>query len=586
MAGHAAAYFRVVAVDFDGTLAEGAVGDATLAALASARARQLRIVLVTGRILDELREDFPQFDDYVDAVVAENGGVLAVGGGIRRLAAPVGSAVSEDLAARGVAHRCGLVLLACAVADERAVSEVIRDHGLDCQLVRNRGELMVLPAGVTKGTGLAAALGVLGLSPHNAIGVGDAENDHSLLDACEVGVAVANAVESLRAHADVVLPQRAGEGVAELLTGPLLDGRAPLHPRRWRVRLGVDDQGDVVTIPASQLNVVICGSSGAGKSYLAGLVLEELVELGYSVVVCDPEGDHHGLGELRGVYATGGDEARLADPADVVRLLRHGCSSVVADLSHLGPADQATYAARLACEVEAHRAAVGLPQWFALDEAHGPLGRNAEARRLIDPAGQGYLLVTWQPTDLSADALAAVDAVVALGSPEPESQFVDLAAAVAGLPRSDIARLLTGPCGRAVLASRDHPHQAVAFTIGTRATPHLRHLHKYDQRGVEPARQFRFLAGTAAPTGAIAANLAELEAELGRCGDEVLRHHCPRGDFSRWVADVFLDQPLAAALRAAEAGLAAGSHQALVDQVRLTLIAALQERHLHLRPTT
>ncbi len=98
--------------------------------------------------------------------------------------------MSAALSARGVAHRSGQVLVACAAADEPAALEVIRELGLDCQLVRNRGELMILPAGVTKGTGLLAALGELGLSPHNAIGVGDAENDHSLLDACEIGVAV------------------------------------------------------------------------------------------------------------------------------------------------------------------------------------------------------------------------------------------------------------------------------------------------------------------------------------------------------------------------------------------------------------
>ena len=77
--------------------------------------------------------------------------------------------------------------------------------GLDCQLVRNRSVLMILPAGVTKGTGLLEALAVVGLSRHNAIGLGDAENDHSLLDVCEVGVAVANAVDAIRAHADIVL---------------------------------------------------------------------------------------------------------------------------------------------------------------------------------------------------------------------------------------------------------------------------------------------------------------------------------------------------------------------------------------------
>ena len=62
---------------------------------------------------------------------------------------------------------------------------------------------MILPAGVTKGSGLLEALGELGLSQHNTIGVGDAENDHSLLEVCEIGVAVANAVDAIRAHADV-----------------------------------------------------------------------------------------------------------------------------------------------------------------------------------------------------------------------------------------------------------------------------------------------------------------------------------------------------------------------------------------------
>lgn len=488
--------------------------------------------------------------------------------------------MSAGLAARGVAHRRGQVLLACAAADEPAASEVIRELGLDCQLVRNRGELMILPAGVTKGTGLTAALGVLGLSRHNAVGVGDGENDHSLLDACEVGVAVANAVGAIRAHADVVLGQPDGAGVAELLRGPLLAGRACLHSRRWQLVLGTDDGGAAVTLPASQLNIVICGNTGDGKSYLTGLLLEQLIGLGYCVVACDPEGDHRGLGTLPGVYVTGGAENRLTNPADVVRLLRQGYASVVADLSHLDAAGQAGYEARLAGETEAHRTATGLPQWVALDEAHRPVGRNGAARRLINPAGKGYLLVTWQPGELSADALAAVDAVITLGSPEPASPFVDLTAAVAGLPRSAVARLLAGPPGRAVLAWRQRPGEAVAFAPGSRSTPHLRHAHKYGHCGVEPAHRFHFRSEPGMPTGAVAGNLTELEAELTSCEESVLRHHCPAGDFSRWVSDVFHDRALAASIRVAEGSLPSRCPSAVVEQVRLALIAALQERRL------
>jgi len=578
-APQAPGYFRAVALDYDGTLADGQVRPDTAAALAEARARQIRVILVTGRIVSELLAVFPDALDQVDAIVAENGAVLATRAGVRLLAVPVGGAVSAGLDSRGIAHRTGQVLVACAAADEAGASEVIRALGLDCRLVRNRGELMILPAGVTKGAGLRAALDDLGLSRHNAIGVGDAENDHSLLDACEVGVAVANAVDALRAHADVVLTRPDGAGVAELLRGPLLAGGGCLHSRRWQLILGTDDLGRAVPLPASQLNVAVCGGTGGGKSYLAGLILEQLVRLGYSLVIFDPEGDHRGLGKLHGVFVTGGQQDGLAEPADVVRLLRNGYSSVVVDVSHLAVDRQASYATRLAGEIEAHRAATGLPQWVVVDEAHGPFGRTGTARAMFNSAAKGYLLITWKPEELSADALASLDAVLALGSPCPDSTFVDLTAAVAGMPRADIARLLDGPSGRAVLAWRQHPRQPVAFTVGSRVTPHLRHEHKYGQAGVEPARRFHFRSGPGAPTGAVAANLGQLEAELAGCDEGVLRHHCPGHDFSRWVADVFHDGLLAADLAAAEGALADQGPDALVEQVRLALIRVLQDRY-------
>jgi signal transduction histidine kinase len=141
VAEQAPTYFRVVAVDFDGTLADGPVAPGTLAVLAEARARQVRVILVTGRIMSELRTVFPQVDDYVDAVVTENGAVLADSAGIRRLDAPVSRAVCAGLAARDVAHRCGQVLMARAAADEPTASGVIRELGLDCQFAQDRDRI-------------------------------------------------------------------------------------------------------------------------------------------------------------------------------------------------------------------------------------------------------------------------------------------------------------------------------------------------------------------------------------------------------------------------------------------------------------
>ena len=61
---------------------------------------------------------------------------------------------------------------------------------------------MILPSGINKATGLAAALDEMGLSAHNVVGIGDAENDHAFLRAVGYGVAVANALPKLKETAD------------------------------------------------------------------------------------------------------------------------------------------------------------------------------------------------------------------------------------------------------------------------------------------------------------------------------------------------------------------------------------------------
>ena len=83
---------------------------------------------------------------------------------------------------------------------------------------------MALPSGVTKGSGLAAALIRLGVEPEHTIGVGDAENDEALLRTCGLAVAVANALPSVKQIADIVTANPYGAGVAELIDR-LLAGR-------------------------------------------------------------------------------------------------------------------------------------------------------------------------------------------------------------------------------------------------------------------------------------------------------------------------------------------------------------------------
>ena len=100
---------------------------------------------------------------------------------------------------------------------EAAVIETIRDMGLELQVIFNKGAVMILPSGVNKATGLHSALRRLQIAPDNVIGVGDAENDHALLAACGLAVAVSNALPSLKEKAHIVTVADHGDGVVELI---------------------------------------------------------------------------------------------------------------------------------------------------------------------------------------------------------------------------------------------------------------------------------------------------------------------------------------------------------------------------------
>jgi hydroxymethylpyrimidine pyrophosphatase-like HAD family hydrolase len=211
--------YKVLACDYDGTVArDGLMDTATAAALLRLRTSGRKIVLVTGRRLDELLTVCADLSPF-DLVVAENGAILSTPSSrdVVALAEPPPPGFVEALRDRGVTDLAvGTVVIATWHPHTQAVLDTIRDLGLALQVVFNKGAVMILPAGVDKATGLAAALARLGLSPQAAVAVGDAENDQALLAACACGVAVANALPALRERADLVTAADHGAGVAEL----------------------------------------------------------------------------------------------------------------------------------------------------------------------------------------------------------------------------------------------------------------------------------------------------------------------------------------------------------------------------------
>ncbi len=297
-------YVIALATDYDGTLAEdGIVSRATIGALERFRETGRRLIMVTGRELPELRETFPRLDLF-DQVVAENGALLydPANQSERLLAGAASQDLFEALKSKGVAPlSAGRCIIATREPHHITALEEIRRLGLELEIIFNKGAVMVLPSGVNKATGLAAALGELGLSQHNVVGIGDAENDHAFLQFCGCDVSVANALPALRDRTYLVMKHPRGRGVGEIIDLIISDDGAFMPEERHSIVLGKKDDEEVA-LPAFGKTVLIAGHSGTGKSTTATALTEEMVQKGFQFCVFDPEGDYR---ELHGAVCIG-----------------------------------------------------------------------------------------------------------------------------------------------------------------------------------------------------------------------------------------------------------------------------------------
>lgn len=212
--------WAALACDYDGTLASGGrVRPKTLEALAQVQHSRRKLVLVTGRELDDLFGIFPMIALF-DRVVAENGAVL-YDPATREHRLLASRPPREFLAALHEREldplSVGYAIVATLRGRRRAVSRVIEEMGLPLRLILNKRSLMVLPQGVNKATGLMAALREIGVAPEETVGVGDAENDEDFLALCGYSAAVGNALPELKQKVDMVTSGHHGEGVVELV---------------------------------------------------------------------------------------------------------------------------------------------------------------------------------------------------------------------------------------------------------------------------------------------------------------------------------------------------------------------------------
>lgn len=546
---------KALALDYDGTIAhEGRIVPEARAGIAGARKHGLTVLIVTGRTIRDLRSVVGDLT-FVDAVVAENGAVVVfpASGRSNVLHEPPSSEFLEELRRRGIQFEVGEVVIEAEASASPAALEAIRNREQPLALHFNRSRMMILPQGISKATGLAVALDALRLSSHNVLAIGDAENDHELLRFVEVGVAVEWGSPALKSSADEIL---IGNGPAAV--GPYIDGLVSemrehrslriRRPRR-RLLLGTTSGDERISLAVAGRNVLVTGDPRSGKSWVAGLLCEQLILFGYSVCVIDPEGDYSGLEALPRVSVVGGDNPPPR-PHELLRLLRHPDRSIVLDLCQLTHREKVAYLREVLPQIALVRQLTGLPHRILIDEAHYFL-HDAEMRQILSVAAGDCTVVTYQASSLHPDVIKSADVILISRATDPQ-QVAILAETVGAGGESEhwteILKDLAVDEVALLPGAEESCGQLRRIRLVQRLTSHVRHRAKYIDVPVAEHHAFVFSQSNRTIR---ARTLKEFIKVLGDTGT-MIHDYLRQGDFSKWIADVFGDRQLATTLRRLE----------------------------------
>jgi hydroxymethylpyrimidine pyrophosphatase-like HAD family hydrolase len=533
-----------LASDYDGTLAhDGQVLPTTIEVLKRVSASGRKVVLATGRTVDSLLSVFPEVSLF-DLVVAENGAVLYNPSTKthRALTHPPIPGFVTELQRRGV-HPIdvGECIVATWRPHEVEVLDVIRSQGLELQVIFNKDAVMILPSGVNKGTGLRAALDQLGLSPHNTLGVGDAENDHAFLGICEYSVAVANALAPLKEHADMVTAASNGLGVEEIIGKLLADDLASLtsEVKRHNIFLGRTPDGKDFGFAPYDSRMIVAGPSGGGKSTIVTAMLERLIESQYQVCVLDPEGDYD---DFDMCVALGGSD-RVPAVSEIMKLLKNGRESISVNLLGVPLTDRPAYFVSLLPRLQELRAQTGRPHWLVVDEAHHLLPAEWDSMSLSVPKDLGnFVLITVHPDRLAPVLRSDVNLVIVIG-PDP-AQIVREVNPEAGRDLDSLAFAHLEARSGDMLVWKADTGEATRVKLEPAKTDLRRHKRKYatGELGEDKSFYFRGLDGK---MNIRIQNLTLFTQIAEGIDDETWLYHLRRHDYSAWLREVIKDGAIA-----------------------------------------
>jgi hypothetical protein len=423
----------------------------------------------------------------------------------------------------------------------------------------------VLPSGVNKATGLCAALDELGLSRHNAVAIGDAENDHALLQTCECGVVVSNALQPLKDKADLVTKGDHGRGVAELIDHMLADDLAAVVALERR-RILVGHEGDrEICIDPYAANILVCGTSGSGKSTFTQAVLERLSRASYQFAIIDPEGD---FTTFESANVLGGPQREpLLD--EIIDVMRDPHDNVVVNLLGVALDHRPEFFMKLLHAFSELRVRTGRPHWVVVDEAHHLMPSTWAPVEGVPLRPHGTIYLTVHPGSVAKQILETIDTVVVLGSDPDETIREFCEGAGCTKPKR---------CGKDKLATGT----ALFWEVGSKRAPIIRteqpknertrHSRKYTEGNLGHSRSFYF-RGRDGKLNLKAHNLI-LFLQMGDgVDDETWMFHLQNGDVAHWLRAEVKDPALADEVEAI-----AKSPRAPVE-TRAAVRAAIEKRY-------
>jgi len=564
-------HYLALAVDYDGTLAtDGKVASPTLKALKRIKGSGRKLILVTGRELEDLIEVFPEVDLF-DHVLVENGALHYEP--IRKRETKLAPKADVTLAERLRKLRVkplsvGRTIIATRQPHEIEVVESIRKLGLELQVIFNQGAVMVLPPGINKESGLRHALRLLGLSPTNVAAIGDGENDHALLAHVGFSVAVANAVPALKKEADWITERSEGAGVIEVIDRLVKDDLESLEDRskRHRITIGEDDRNKKVRINPLSTCLLIIGPSGSGKTSVAGAIFERVIQKGFQLCIVDPEGD----------YDNAPDSVKLGGPehppliAEIMQLLEHFENTVV-NMLGIKLRDRPRSFATLMASIQELRARTGRPHFLVLDEVHHLLPAEWKATALALPMSfEGTAMMTVDPSTISKEVLSKVTQVIAVGD-DPEASIRKVCEMMKvkspRVPKDGREKL------DVILWTRAD-NKAIRVRLRPGSVDYARHQRKYAKGDME--EDAFFFRGPKRRLNLRAQNLIIFCQIAEGIDDETWLYHLERGDYSKWIANAVQDKELAKQIEQIETrGLSArASREQVVEAISKAYTAA------------